>query len=150
MYAFAASEELLELTIINSARKLDSILFCQPISPQALGNFCDWVGSSPASSRCVTVRLLYHGFVHKRQVAKLDILSSEVGILVEVMFVLISQLHLGLYGSIDSFSLSFQLPCSSRLQRYSVVDSLGPVGSIQCEVLQPSHKYCIFAKEKAE
>jgi len=113
MYTFVVSEEHLESTTIYLAHELCSISFCQSICPQALGNVCDSVGSSPPSIQFVTVRLLHLGFVHNSQVDNLEILSSEVGCLVEVTFVGKSQLLLIVYGSINIFSPLFQLPCSS-------------------------------------
>jgi hypothetical protein len=92
VYAFVASEGLLELTTINPARELCSIEFCQSISPQPLGDCCDLGGSSPPSIQFGMVGLVYLGFVHERQVANLEIFSSEVGCLVEVTFVGISRL----------------------------------------------------------
>jgi hypothetical protein len=130
VYAFVASEELLESTIIYPACMLCSIQFCQSISNRALGNFCDFVQSSPPSIQFSAVTLLYLGFVYKSQVTKLDIISSEIGGLVEVTLVSISQHFYVLSGSIDIFSPSFQLSCSCPYQWCCIVDSFVPVGGI--------------------
>jgi len=65
VYTFFASEELLESTAINPAHELCTIRLCQWISPQAMGNLCDLVGSLPFRIQLGTMRLLYRGFVYK-------------------------------------------------------------------------------------
>ena len=77
-----ASEKLLELATVNLARELCSILSCQSISAQGLGNFYIWVESSPPSIDCGTMRLLSPRLVHDGQVAYLEIFSLELGCLV--------------------------------------------------------------------
>jgi hypothetical protein len=93
VYAFVASEELLQSTTIYPSWKPCFILFCQLINPQVLGNFCDLVGSSPPRIQCGAMRLLYLGFVYESQVYNLEIINLDIGCLVEVMFDGISQLH---------------------------------------------------------
>jgi hypothetical protein len=68
--------------------------------------------------------------VYKSQVTKLDIISSEIGGLVEVTLVGISQHFYVLSGSIDIFSPSFQLSCFCPYQWCCIVDYFVPVGGI--------------------
>jgi len=112
-YALVSSEDHREWTTSYSACELFSISICQKISPQALSAFYNAVGFSPSRIQFGAVRLFYLGLVLKSQVANLEIVKSEVSRLVGVLFVGISRLLYVLYGSIDSFSQSFQLPCSS-------------------------------------
>lgn len=100
------------------------------MSPHALGNICQVVGSSPHSIYFHAVGLLSVDFMHKEQVANLEICCLAADSLFEVTFDGLCWLGLILYGSIDIISPSSLLPGLSRQQWSFTVNSLVPVGDI--------------------
>jgi hypothetical protein len=62
-------------------------LVWQWILPEALGNICDSVGFALPTILLVAVRLLFLGFLHDSHGVNLEIISLEVGCLVEVLFI---------------------------------------------------------------
>jgi len=117
---------------------------------QGFGNMGDPVGSSPARFRRAVMGPVYVGFMYERYVTNLEIVSFDVGRLVEVWFVGISRLLQVVNGSIDNFSSLSQVPLSSQEKWQCIVNTLDPVDVIQCWVLQHCQKYHMLVEYKAE